>query len=160
MSKYKYDIFDEDFIIIKTGEKTKIRIDNMDPSIIYVLYNDQWYMKPRSIIGRTIIPASSPLRIPKNKSKKHQHNSRNSIFDSFESKKRDSEKTIEEGCRVTVVEITSGHEEKFELRNPNVEYEYKKEDIVSKSKNTPWIGKKLKGKVAYTIVSGKIVYEA
>lgn len=43
--------------------------------------------------------------------------------------------------------------------NPNEEYIYKKEDIVSKSKNTPFIGKKLKGKVYYTIVSGNIVYK-
>ena len=43
--------------------------------------------------------------------------------------------------------------------DPKEEYVYKKEDIVSKSKNTPFIGKKLKGKVKYTIVSGNIVYE-
>lgn len=43
--------------------------------------------------------------------------------------------------------------------NPNEEYVYKKEDIVSKSKNTPFIGKKLKGKVYYTIVNGQIVYK-
>ena len=43
--------------------------------------------------------------------------------------------------------------------NPNEEYIYQKEDIVSKSKNTPFIGKKLKGKVKYTIVNGNIVYE-
>jgi dihydroorotase len=42
--------------------------------------------------------------------------------------------------------------------NPNAEYIYKKEDIVSKSKNTPWIGKKLKGQVMHTIVGGRIVY--
>ena len=35
---------------------------------------------------------------------------------------------------------------------------YTKEMIVSKSKNSPFIGKKLKGKVKYTIVNGKIVY--
>ncbi len=44
--------------------------------------------------------------------------------------------------------------------DPNVEYVYQKEDIVSKSNNTPWIGKKLKGKVNYTIVGGKVVYES
>ena len=43
--------------------------------------------------------------------------------------------------------------------NPNEEYVYTKEMIVSKSKNSPFIGKKLKGKVKYTIVGGKIVYE-
>ena len=43
--------------------------------------------------------------------------------------------------------------------DPNEEYIYTKEMIVSKSKNTPFIGKKLKGKVRYTIVNGKIVYQ-
>ena len=42
--------------------------------------------------------------------------------------------------------------------NPNKEYIYEEKDIVSKSKNTPFIGKKLKGQVEYTIVSGNIVY--
>lgn len=42
---------------------------------------------------------------------------------------------------------------------PNQEYIYTKEMIVSKSKNTPFIGKKLKGKVKYTIVNGKIIYQ-
>ncbi len=43
--------------------------------------------------------------------------------------------------------------------NPDEEYVYKKENIVSKAKNTPFIGRKLKGKVKYTIVGGKIVYQ-
>lgn len=43
--------------------------------------------------------------------------------------------------------------------DPNKEYVYTKEMIVSKSKNTPFIGKKLKGEVKYTIVQGKIVYK-
>lgn len=55
-------------------------------------------------------------------------------------------------------EIKEGAVADLTIFDPNVEYEYKKEDIVSKSKNTPWIGKKLKGKVAYTIVNGKVVY--
>ena len=42
--------------------------------------------------------------------------------------------------------------------DPNEEYVYTKEMIVSKSKNSPFIGKKLKGKVKYTLVGGKIVY--
>ena len=56
--------------------------------------------------------------------------------------------TIEEG---KIADIT--------IFNPNEEYVYTKERIVSKSKNSPFIGKTLKGKVKYTIVNGKIVYE-
>ena len=43
--------------------------------------------------------------------------------------------------------------------DPNEEYVYTKEMIVSKSKNSPFIGKKLKGRIKYTIVNGKIVYQ-
>ena len=43
--------------------------------------------------------------------------------------------------------------------NPNEEYVYTKDMIVSKSNNSPFIDKKLKGKVKYTIVNGKIVYK-
>ncbi len=43
--------------------------------------------------------------------------------------------------------------------DPNKEYIYIKESIVSKSKNTPFIGKKLKGQVKYTIVNGKVAYK-
>lgn len=43
--------------------------------------------------------------------------------------------------------------------NPNETYTYEKDMIVSKSKNSPFIGKTLKGRVKYTIVSGNIVYE-
>ena len=43
--------------------------------------------------------------------------------------------------------------------NPNEEYVYTKDMIVSKSKNSPFIDKKLKGKVKYTIVNGKVVYK-
>lgn len=43
--------------------------------------------------------------------------------------------------------------------DPNKEYIYTEDMIVSRSKNTPYIGKKLKGQVMYTIVNGKIVYK-
>lgn len=42
--------------------------------------------------------------------------------------------------------------------DPNEKYTYEEKSIVSKSKNTPWIGKKLQGKVHYTIVSGDVKY--
>ena len=44
--------------------------------------------------------------------------------------------------------------------DPNEEYIYTKDMIISKSKNSPYIGKKLKGKTKYTIVSGNIVYNS
>lgn len=56
-------------------------------------------------------------------------------------------------------QIKEGFIADLTIFNPNKEYTYTEEMIVSKSKNTPWIGKKLKGEVEYTIVSGNIVYE-
>lgn len=38
------------------------------------------------------------------------------------------------------------------------EYIVKEEDMISMGKNTPFLGKKLFGKVKYTIVSGKVIY--
>ena len=43
--------------------------------------------------------------------------------------------------------------------DPNKEYVYTEDMIVSKSKNTPFIGKKLKGEVKYTIVNGEIKFK-
>ena len=57
-------------------------------------------------------------------------------------------------------EIKEGKIADLTIYDPNEEYSYTKDMIVSKSKNTPFIGKKLKGKVKYTIVSGKIVYKS
>ena len=56
-------------------------------------------------------------------------------------------------------EIAEGKVADLTIFDPNVEYVYSEDSIVSKSKNTPFIGKKLKGLVEYTIVSGRIVYE-
>ena len=56
--------------------------------------------------------------------------------------------TIEEG---KIADIT--------IFDPNETYTYTKEMIVSKAKNSPFIGKELKGRVQYTIVNGRIVYK-
>ncbi len=56
-------------------------------------------------------------------------------------------------------EIKLGAVADLTVFDPNKEYIYEKEMIVSKSKNTPFIGKKLKGEVKFTIVNGDIKYE-
>ena len=56
-------------------------------------------------------------------------------------------------------QLKQGYDADITIFDPNMEYIYEKQSIVSKSKNTPFIGKKLKGKVMYTIVGGRIVYE-
>lgn len=55
-------------------------------------------------------------------------------------------------------QIKEGFKADLTIFNPDKEYIYTEEMIVSKSKNTPWIGKKLTGEVNYTIVDGRIVY--
>lgn len=55
--------------------------------------------------------------------------------------------------------VEKGKTADITIFDPNKEYTYTEEMIVSKSKNTPYIGKKLKGQVKYTIVKGKIVYK-
>lgn len=60
----------------------------------------------------------------------------------------DDKGTIEEGKTADITII-----------DPNKEYIYTKEMVVSKSKNSPFIDRKLKGRNKYTIVSGNVVYE-
>ena len=54
---------------------------------------------------------------------------------------------VEEGADADIVII-----------DPDAEWEFKKEEIVSKSKNSPFIGRKLIGLVETTICGGKVVY--
>ena len=56
-------------------------------------------------------------------------------------------------------EITVGKDADFTVFDPDKEYTYLKENIVSKSKNSPWIGKTLIGQVQKTIVGGRVVFE-
>lgn len=52
-----------------------------------------------------------------------------------------------------------GQDADITIFDPNKEWVFKKEDILSKSKNSPFINWNLKGKVEYTICKGKLSYE-
>ncbi len=56
-------------------------------------------------------------------------------------------------------EISEGKIADLTIFDPNKKYVYTEDMIVSKSHNTPWIGKELQGEVEYTVVGGRIVYE-
>ncbi len=51
-----------------------------------------------------------------------------------------------------------GYEGDIVLFDPNEEFSVTAEGMKSRSKNSPFIGKTLKGKVKYTIVNGEVVY--
>ena len=55
--------------------------------------------------------------------------------------------------------IEEGKVADLTIFNPDEKYIYTEDMIVSKAKNSPFIGKELKGKVKYTMVGGRIVYE-
>ena len=56
-------------------------------------------------------------------------------------------------------EISEGKVADLTIFDPNKKYIYTEDMIVSKSHNTPWIGKELQGEVRYTVVGGRVVYE-
>ena len=56
--------------------------------------------------------------------------------------------------------IKEGADADITIIDPEKVWEVRKEEIVSKSKNSPFIGRKLKGAVAATIYDGKVTYQA
>ena len=56
--------------------------------------------------------------------------------------------------------VQEGYDADLTIVDPHQEWTVKKEEIVSKSKNTPFIGRKLKGLVTVTICGGRVTYEA
>ena len=55
--------------------------------------------------------------------------------------------------------IEEGKDADITIFDPNKKYVYTKDIIVSKAKNSPFIGKELKGRVVYTFVGGRLVYQ-
>jgi len=54
--------------------------------------------------------------------------------------------------------IKQGFDADITIIDPDREWTVTKEGFVSKSKNSPFVGRKLYGRVEYTICGGKIVY--
>lgn len=55
--------------------------------------------------------------------------------------------------------ISAGKIADIVIFNPNVEYVIDKEKFLSKGKNTPFHGRRVKGEVEYTLVNGQVVYK-
>ncbi len=55
--------------------------------------------------------------------------------------------------------IKEGYDADVTIIDPQMEWIVEKEDFVSKSKNSPFIGRRLKGLVTTTILGGKVVYQ-
>ena len=55
--------------------------------------------------------------------------------------------------------LSLGGEDDFTIFDPNEVWTVDPEQFASKGRNTPFAGRELKGKVKYTIVGGKLVYE-
>lgn len=56
--------------------------------------------------------------------------------------------------------LSLGSDADITVFDPNKEWTLTEESILSKSKNSPWLGKKLKGKATHTLVAGKLIYKA
>jgi len=56
--------------------------------------------------------------------------------------------------------IKQGHDADITIIDPDQEWTVTREGFASKSKNSPFIGRKLKGQVEYTICGGKMVYRS
>ncbi|MBE6013917.1 MAG: dihydroorotase [Lachnospiraceae bacterium] len=56
-------------------------------------------------------------------------------------------------------DISPGHVADIVIFDPQAEYTIDKESFVSKGKNTPFDGRRVKGRVEVTVVGGKVVYE-
>ena len=56
-------------------------------------------------------------------------------------------------------EIREGKDADLTIFDPEKKYTYTEDNIVSKSHNTPWIGKQLQGEVKYTIVGGEVKFK-
>ncbi len=56
--------------------------------------------------------------------------------------------------------IKEGNDADMTIVDPQKEWVFKKEDIASKSKNSPFIGRTFKGRVEATIYGGRVTYQA
>lgn len=56
--------------------------------------------------------------------------------------------------------LSHGKDADLVIFSPEKEWLVKKEEIVSKSKNSPFLNRKLKGLVRYTILAGKVAYDS
>lgn len=61
--------------------------------------------------------------------------------------------------RIPKGRLSLGGEADFTIFDPNEMWTVDPERFASKGRNTPFVGKKLRGKVKYTIVGGEIVYQ-
>jgi dihydroorotase len=55
--------------------------------------------------------------------------------------------------------LQSGAVADITIIDPTAEWSVDADKLASKSKNSPWLGEKMKGAAACTIVAGKVVYQ-